>query len=64
MALPRCEGRHKSTMTPPMQVIGADPKKPVKNRVINTVWMSFAVAVPTDMMMDIANGSRTVHFRP
>lgn len=51
-------------MTPPMQVIGAAPKKPVKNRVISTVWISLAVAVPIDMMNDIAYGSSTAHFRP
>lgn len=47
-----------------MQVIGADPKKPVKKRVTNTVWMSLAVAVPMDMIVEMANGSSTDHFRP
>lgn len=64
MALPRCDGCHRSTKTPPVQVIGADPKKPVKKRVIRTVCRSLAVAVPKDMIIETANGSRTGHFRP
>ena len=53
-----------STKTPPVHVIGAAPKKPVKNRVIRTVWMSFAEAVPNDIAVEIKNGIRTGHFRP
>lgn len=44
--------------------MGADPKKPVKKRVIRTVCMSLAVAVPIDMTMEMANGSSTGHFLP
>jgi hypothetical protein len=43
-------------MTPPVFVTGALPNKPVKNRVIRTVWISFAVAVPKEKMAAIKYG--------
>lgn len=45
-------------------MIGAEPKKPLKNRVSKTVWMSFAVAVPKDMTVAMRNGTNTGHFLP
>jgi hypothetical protein len=44
--------------------MGAEPKKPVKKRVIKTVWMSFAAAVPNGMIVAIKTGIKTGHFRP
>jgi hypothetical protein len=53
-----------STNTPPVQVIGAAPKNPVKKRVIRIVWISFADAVPNDIAIDTKKGTMTGHFRP
>lgn len=64
MAIPRCLGFHKSTNTAPVDIIGAEPKKPLKNLVSNTVCMSLAVAVPKDMAADMKKGASTGHFLP
>jgi hypothetical protein len=64
IAFPLCDASQISTYTPPVQVIGATPKNPVKNRVIRTVWISFAVAVPNNITIEMKNGIRTGHFRP
>lgn len=45
-------------------MMGAEPKKPLKNLVINTVCMSLAVAVPKDMTAEMKKGTRTGHFLP
>lgn len=47
---------------PPVHVIGAAPKNPLKKRVIRMVWISFEVAVLNENTMAIKQGIKTVHF--
>lgn len=53
-----------SLRTPPVLVTGAEPKKPVKNRVSMMVCRSLAVAVPKDMTAAMKYGARTAGLRP
>jgi hypothetical protein len=48
MAAPRSSADQISPSTPPVLVTGAEPKNPVKKRVIIMVWISLAVAVPNE----------------
>src|SRR3954463_7002370 len=64
MAAPRCSGVQISPKTPPVFVTGAEPKKPVKNRVIIIVCKSFAVAVPNEKTAARKYGASTAGLRP
>ncbi|KAL8744412.1 MAG: hypothetical protein Q9190_003344 [Brigantiaea leucoxantha] len=64
MATPRSEGAQISPNTPPLFVKGAEPKKPAKNLVMMTVWMSLAVAVPKENTAERKYGSSVADFRP
>jgi hypothetical protein len=64
MAAPRCSAVQISLRTPPVFVTGAEPKKPVKNRVSITVCKSFAVAVPKEKIAAMKYGVRTAGLRP
>jgi hypothetical protein len=45
MAMPRCLGAQISLRLPAVTAMGADPKKPQKNRLMKIVWTSLADAV-------------------
>lgn len=64
MALPLSVACHKSTFVPPMQVMGAEPKKPAKKRVMRTVSILPAVAVPRAINAEMPDGIRMGSFRP
>lgn len=53
-----------SLKTPPVLVTGAEPKNPVKNRVIIIVWTSFAVAVANEKIAARKYGGSTADLRP
>ena len=63
-AAPRCSGVHISLNTPPVFVIGADAKKPQKNRVMRTVCISFAAAVAKEKTEATKYGAITADLRP
>jgi hypothetical protein len=64
IAAPRCSAVQISLRTPPVLVTGAEPKKPVKNRVIMMVCTSFAVAVAKEKTAARKYGGNTADLRP
>ena len=66
IASPRFSTGQMSPKTPPVLVTGAGalPKKPAKNRGINIVCISFAVAVPNEKIAAMEYGMRTATDLP
>lgn len=53
-----------STNAPPAQVMGAEPKNPVKNRVTRRVAIFGAAPLTKEKMADVMKGNKTGHLRP
>jgi hypothetical protein len=64
MAFPRCEESQISAKTPPVQVIGAAPKKPQKKRVMIMDWISLEAPVANEKRADMKQGATVGHFLP
>ena len=61
---PRSVGLQMSARTPPVLETGAEPKKPVKNRVMSKVCISFAAPDASEKIPARKTGPSTVHLRP
>jgi hypothetical protein len=53
-----------SAKTPPVQVIGAAPKKPQKKRVMMMDWISLEAPVANEKRADMKQGATVGHFLP
>jgi hypothetical protein len=64
IAYPRWFASQISARTPPVDTIGADPKKPHKKRVMRTVCISFADPVAKEKSAAMKHGAIVGHFLP